>query len=134
MKKRLDQIFLVIAGLFFWVAAMMIGSFILSKIFVIAGFIMGFGGIIWWLRDWIQTLDLPFENEKYVRVLRNVCYSYRVPFSFHVQEGGYIYENGEYARETSLVVTLIDVEKAVVGDIAKVFGISVEEPFEFTGS
>ena len=29
------------------------------------------------------------------------------------------FENGEYARETSLVVTLIDVEKAVVGDIAK---------------
>ena len=132
MKKRLDQIFLVIAGLFFWVAAMMIGSFILSKIF--AGFIMGFGGIIWWLRDWIQTLDLPFGNEKYVRVLRNVCYSYRVPFSFHVQEGEYICENGEYVRETSLGVTLIDVEKAVVGDIAKVFGVSVEELFEFTES
>ena len=62
MKKRLDQIFLVIAGLFFWAAAMIIGSFILSKLFVIAGFVMGFGGIIWWLRDWIQTLDLPFEN------------------------------------------------------------------------
>ena len=51
-----------------------------------------------------------------------------------MQEGGYIYENGEYARETSLVVTLIDVEKAVVGYIAKVFGVSVEELFEFTES
>ena len=59
----------------------------------------------------VNTNTQLFENEKYVRVLRNVCYSYRVPFSFHVQEGGYIYENGEYARETSLVVTLIDVEK-----------------------
>lgn len=67
----------------------------------------------------VNTNTQLFENEKYVRVLRNVCYSYRVPFSFHVQEGGYIYENGEYARETSLVVTLIDVEKAVVGDIGK---------------
>ena len=37
----------------------------------------------------------PFENEKYIKGLRNVCYSHRVPFSFHVQEGGYIYENGE---------------------------------------
>ena len=60
-----------------------------------------------------------FENEKYIRVLRNVCHSYKVPFSFGIQEGGYIYENGEYARETSLVLTLIDVEKAVVNDIAK---------------
>ena len=67
----------------------------------------------------VNTNTQLFENEKYVRVLRNVCSSYRVPFSFHVQEGGYIYESGEYARETSLVVTLIDVEKAVVGDIAK---------------
>ena len=60
-----------------------------------------------------------FENEKYIRVLRNVCYSYKVPFSFGVQEGGYIYENGEYALETSLVLTLIDVKKDVVNDIAK---------------
>lgn len=60
-----------------------------------------------------------FENEKYIRVLRNVCHSYKVPFSFGIQKGGYIYENGEYARETSLVLTLIDVEKAVVNDIAK---------------
>lgn len=48
----------------------------------------------------LNTNTQLFENEKYIRVLRNVCYSYRVPFSFNVQEGGYIYENGEYARET----------------------------------
>ena len=57
--------------------------------------------------QWTQL----FENEKYIKVLRNVCHSYKVPFSFGIQEGGYIYENGEYARETSLVLTLIDVEK-----------------------
>lgn len=43
-----------------------------------------------------------FESEKYIRVLRNVCHSYKVPFSFGIQEGGYIYENGEYARESYL--------------------------------
>lgn len=67
----------------------------------------------------LTTNTQLFENEKYIRVLRNVCYSYRVPFSFNVQEGGYLYENGDYARETSLVLTLIDVEKAVVNDIAR---------------
>jgi len=67
----------------------------------------------------LSTNTQLFENEKYIRVLRNVCYSYKVPFSFQVQEGGYIYESGEYARETSLVLTLIDVDKAVVKDIAK---------------
>ena len=69
------------------------------------------------LKDPVANTQL-FENEKYIRVLRNVCHSYKVPFSFSIQEGGYIYENGEYARETTLVLTLIDVEKAVVNDIA----------------
>ncbi len=67
----------------------------------------------------LTTNTQLFESEKYIRILRNVCYSYRVPFSFNVQEGGYIYENGEYAREKSLVLTLIDADKAVVNDIAK---------------
>lgn len=67
----------------------------------------------------LTTNTQLFENEKYIRVLRNVCYSYKAPFSFTVQEGGYIYESGEYAQETSLVLTLIDVEKDVVNDIAK---------------
>ena len=67
----------------------------------------------------LTTNTQHLESEKYINVLRNVCYAYRVPFSFGVQEGGYIYESGDYARETSLVLTLIDVEKAVVNDIAK---------------
>ncbi len=70
------------------------------------------------LNDMTTNTQL-FENEKYIRILRNVCYSYKVPFSFNVQEGGYIYENGEYALETSLVLTLINVDQAVVSDIAK---------------
>ena len=66
----------------------------------------------------LSTNTQLFESEKYIRVLRNVCYSYKVPFSFQVQEGGYIYESGEYAKEICLVLTLIDVEKSVVKDIA----------------
>ena len=66
----------------------------------------------------LTTNTQLFENEKYIKILRDVCYSYKVPFSFNVQEGGYIYENGDYARETSLVLTLIDVEKSIVNDIA----------------
>ena len=69
------------------------------------------------LNDLASNTQL-FENEKYISVLRKVCHSYREPFSFSVQEGGYIYESGEYAKETCLVLTLIDVEKSVVKDIA----------------
>lgn len=66
----------------------------------------------------LTTNTQLFESEKYIKVLRNVCYAYKVPFSFNVQEGGYIYESGEYAKETCLVLTLIDVEKSIVKDIA----------------
>ena len=59
------------------------------------------------------------ETEKYISVLRNVCYAYGTPFSFGVEEGGYIHENGEYTRETTLVLTLIDVKRNTVNEIAK---------------
>ena len=67
----------------------------------------------------LTTNTQLFENERYIKILRNVCYSYKVPFSFSIQEGGYIYESGEYARETSLVLTLIDAKKSIVDDISK---------------
>lgn len=67
----------------------------------------------------LTTNTQLFENERYIKILRNVCYSYKVPFSFSIQEGGYIYESGEYARDTSLVLTLIDAKKSIVDDIAK---------------
>ena len=59
------------------------------------------------------------ETEKYISVLRNVCYAYNMPFSFAVEEGGYIYESGEYTKETTLVLTLIDADKNTVSEIAK---------------
>ena len=67
----------------------------------------------------LTTNTQLFKNERYIKILRNVCYSYKVPFSFSIQEGGYIYESGEYARDTSLVLTLIDAKKSIVDDIAK---------------
>ena len=60
-----------------------------------------------------------FETEKYISILRNVCFAYHTPFSFDVEEGGYIHEDGTYTRENTLVLTLIDAEKPVVEEIAK---------------
>ena len=60
-----------------------------------------------------------FETEKYISILRNVCFAYHTPFSFDVEEGGYIHENGEYTRETSLILSLIDVNRQTVNEIAK---------------
>ena len=60
-----------------------------------------------------------FETEKYISILRNVCFAYHTPFSFDVEEGGYIHENGEYTRETSLILSLIDADRKTVNEIAK---------------
>lgn len=68
----------------------------------------------------LTTYTQLFENERYIKILRNVCYSYKVPFSFSIQEGGYIYESGEYARETSLDLTLIDAKKVLLTILQKI--------------
>ena len=70
------------------------------------------------LNDSIEKRQL-MKTEKYISVLRNVCFSYGTPFSFDVQEGGYIHEDGTYTRETSLVLTLIGVDDYTVNEVAK---------------
>lgn len=70
------------------------------------------------LNDSVEKRQL-METKKYISVLRNVCYAYNTPFSFGVEEGGYIHESGEYTKETTLVLTLIDADKNIVNEIAK---------------
>ena len=66
-----------------------------------------------------KTCRQMFDTEKYIRVLKIVCKNYGVPFSFVVQEGGYLHEDGEYTQEKSIVISLIDVKKDLINDIAK---------------
>lgn len=70
------------------------------------------------LNDMVTRTQL-FDTEKYVNILREVCYAYETPFSFGLEEGGYIHEDGEYTRETTLVLTLIDVDRNLSNEIAK---------------
>ena len=66
-----------------------------------------------------QTLKQERETEKYISVLKGVCRSYRVPFSFVLEQGGYMHENGQYTQEQSLVISLIDVGAEIIQEIAK---------------
>ena len=65
------------------------------------------------------TKRQEYETEKYVDVMKHVCQSYHVSFSFIVSEGGYIYENGDYTHEKTLVICLLDPEKGVADAIAR---------------
>lgn len=70
------------------------------------------------LNDGVKKEQL-FETSKYVSVLKNVCRNYGTPFSFSIIEGGYMHDSGEYTQETSLVLTLIDVDQDIVKYIAE---------------
>ncbi len=65
------------------------------------------------------TMTQRFETEKYISILRNVCLSYHVAFSFSVDHGGYIHEDGRFTQERTLIISLIDAEKEIVEEIAK---------------
>ena len=65
------------------------------------------------------TMKQEHKTEKYVEVLKTVCRSYHVSFSFSVQTGGYVHEDGRYVQENSLVLFLIDAPGETVSEIAK---------------
>ena len=66
-----------------------------------------------------DTHSQKYSTEKYIHILKNMCSAYKVPFSFSAIEGGYMHENGEYTQEVTLVISLIDVPKDTVSEIAK---------------
>ena len=66
-----------------------------------------------------ETLRQEYETEKYVSVLKHVCCSYHVGFSFMVEEGGYFHDDGRYSEEKTLVLTLIGVDSRTINEIAK---------------
>ena len=66
-----------------------------------------------------DTKEQKFETGKYISILKNVCISYGVPFSFSVIEGGYIHESGEYTQVKTLVLSLIGTERSLIEEIAR---------------
>ncbi len=66
-----------------------------------------------------DTMTQRFETQKYAGTLKRVCENYHVPFSFSVMQGGYMHEDGRYAQENTLVLSLIDIGRETVEEIAK---------------
>ena len=48
-----------------------------------------------------------------------MCRSYRTAFSVNKVVGGYFHDDGTFVEENTLVLTLIDVSKETVNEIAK---------------
>ncbi len=65
------------------------------------------------------TKRQEYQTEMYVAIMKHVCQSYHVPFSYIVSDGGYFHENGDYTQEKTLVLCLLDPEKGIVDAIAR---------------
>ena len=65
------------------------------------------------------TKQQEHPTKMYVDIMKNVCKSYHVAFSFIVSDGGYFHENGDYTQEKTLVLCLLDPVEGVVDGIAR---------------
>jgi len=70
------------------------------------------------LNDMLTKKQL-FSTDKYMSVLKKICFSYHVAFSIDVIQGGYFHENGDFSEENTLVLTLIDIDRSIAEEIAK---------------
>lgn len=66
-----------------------------------------------------ETKTQRLETGKYMGILKSVCRSYGVAFSFVLEQGGYLHEDGSYTEENTLVLSLIDTDETVINEIAK---------------
>jgi len=66
-----------------------------------------------------ETKEQKFSSDKYIKVLKEVCFNYQTPFSFVLHEGGYFHANGDYVQENTIVLSLIDVDMNIANEIAK---------------
>ena len=66
-----------------------------------------------------ETKEQKLSTEKYVSVLKKVCRSCGVAFSFSVQQGGYMHDDGICTQENTLVLSLIDADDKITDEIAK---------------
>lgn len=66
-----------------------------------------------------DTKAQRFETERYVQVLKRVCFSYHVPFSMTTSNGGYFHEDGTYTEENSLILSLVDADEGTVDEMAR---------------
>ena len=66
-----------------------------------------------------DTHEQKMLTEKYVSLLKKVCFSYKVAFSVSIVNGGYFHEDGTYVEEKTLALMLMDVEESTVDAVAQ---------------
>ena len=65
------------------------------------------------------TMQQKYQTEMYVDIMKHVCQNYHVAFSYIVSDGGYFNENGDFTKEKTLVLCLLDPQEGIVNAIAR---------------
>ena len=66
-----------------------------------------------------DTKTQKYATDRYLTVLKRVCAEYRVPFSFHLVQGGYLHDDGEYTEENTIQLSFIEVPQETIDLIAE---------------
>ena len=66
-----------------------------------------------------ETMSQSFLLDKYVTILKNVCKSYHVNFSYQFARGGFFQGDGELTEENTVTLILVDVPEETINEIAK---------------
>lgn len=59
-----------------------------------------------------------FRTERIMELAANCCKGYGLPFSSYAQEGGYVDQDGNYVREKSIALMLIDPSEALLEELS----------------
>ena len=65
-----------------------------------------------------DALTQRFDTEMLCRIAKLVCHNYAGAYSMNLINGGYVHDNGAFTEENTIVLTLIDVTKEHVDEIA----------------
>jgi len=60
-----------------------------------------------------------YETDRYISILKNICVAYHIPFSLSTSRGSCFHEDGEYTEKNTLVLTLIDIDRKTIEEIAR---------------
>ena len=69
-----------------------------------------------------MTREQLFPDERYMRVLKNICRVYHIPFSVAALHGGYFSADGDFVYENTLMLRFLEADRKTVMAIAEDLG------------
>ena len=66
-----------------------------------------------------ESYEQKFETERILKLVSRCCKEYGMCYSYSIQTGGYIHDNGTFVTENSIVLVCIDEKEEKINELAK---------------